>query len=51
MKIHEYQAKEILKTYGVPVPQGHVAYSVDEAMRSSRRRFTQAAEAKAVASR
>ena len=22
MKIHEYQAKEILKKYGVPVPKG-----------------------------
>ncbi|MEW5806609.1 MAG: ADP-forming succinate--CoA ligase subunit beta [Acidobacteriota bacterium] len=27
MKIHEYQAKEILKKYGVEVPQGEVAYS------------------------
>ena len=25
MKIHEYQAKEILKGYGVPVPKGGVA--------------------------
>src|SRR4030067_1573592 len=25
MKIHEYQAKEILKSYGVPVPKGGVA--------------------------
>jgi len=25
MKIHEYQAKEILKSYGVPVPKGRVA--------------------------
>jgi succinyl-CoA synthetase beta subunit len=32
MKIHEHQAKEILKKYGVPVPEGYVAYSVDEAM-------------------
>jgi succinyl-CoA synthetase beta subunit len=32
MKIHEHQAKEILKKYGVPVPEGHVAYSVDEAL-------------------
>ncbi|MGD2295558.1 MAG: acetate--CoA ligase family protein, partial [Candidatus Aminicenantes bacterium] len=24
MKIHEYQAKQILKTYGVSIPQGEV---------------------------
>jgi succinyl-CoA synthetase beta subunit len=33
MKIHEYQGKEILKKFGVPVPQGGVAFSVDEAVR------------------
>jgi succinyl-CoA synthetase beta subunit len=33
MKIHEYQGKEILKKYGVPVPEGGVAFSVDEAVR------------------
>lgn len=32
MKIHEYQAKEILKKFGVPVPQGQIAFSVDEAI-------------------
>lgn len=31
MKIHEYQAKEILAKYGVPVPKGEVVYSVEEA--------------------
>ncbi|MBI5086152.1 MAG: ADP-forming succinate--CoA ligase subunit beta [Acidobacteria bacterium] len=31
MKIHEYQAKAILAKYGVPVPRGRVALSVDEA--------------------
>lgn len=31
MKIHEYQAKEILARYGVPVPNGEVAHSVEEA--------------------
>ena len=30
MKIHEYQAKSILKSYGVPVPRGEVAYSPAE---------------------
>ena len=32
MKIHEYQGKEILKKFGVPVPNGGVAFSVDEAV-------------------
>src|SRR5258708_3928071 len=31
MKIHEYQAKALLAKYGVPVPRGAVAYTVDEA--------------------
>lgn len=31
MKIHEYQAKEIFRKYGIPVPEGKVATSVDEA--------------------
>jgi succinyl-CoA synthetase beta subunit len=32
MKIHEYQGKELLARYGVPVPRGIPAMSVDEAM-------------------
>lgn len=32
MKIHEYQAKEILKRYQVFVPEGKVAFSIDEAV-------------------
>ena len=32
MKIHEYQAKQILSRYSVPVPKGQVATSVDEAL-------------------
>jgi succinyl-CoA synthetase beta subunit len=31
MKIHEYQAKEILRQYGVPVPQGEPAATREEA--------------------
>ena len=31
MKVHEYQAKEILARYGVPVPNGKVARTADEA--------------------
>ena len=33
MNIHEHQAKEILKGYGVTVPKGGVAFSVDEAVK------------------
>ena len=32
MNIHEYQAKELLAKFGVPVPTGHAAMSVDEAV-------------------
>ena len=31
MKIHEYQAKEVFAKYGIPVPEGRVATSPDEA--------------------
>jgi len=31
MKIHEYQAKGILRQSGVPVPRGEVAFSAEEA--------------------
>jgi succinyl-CoA synthetase beta subunit len=32
MKIHEYQAKELLAKYGVPIQAGKVAFNVDEAV-------------------
>lgn len=32
MKIHEYQAKEILRMYNVPVPRGREAFTVNEAV-------------------
>jgi succinyl-CoA synthetase beta subunit len=35
MNIHEYQAKELLANYGVPVPAGHAAMSVDEAVKAA----------------
>ncbi len=35
MKIHEYQGKEILKKFGVPVPRGIPAFSVDEAVKAA----------------
>ncbi len=31
MKLHEYQAKEVLANFGVPVPEGRVAYFPDDA--------------------
>jgi len=35
MKIHEYQAKEILRKYGVPTPRGVPCFSVDEAVKAA----------------
>ncbi|MGD8993014.1 MAG: ADP-forming succinate--CoA ligase subunit beta [Desulfobacterales bacterium] len=32
MKIHEYQAKELFKKYDVPVPEGGIAFTVEEAV-------------------
>jgi len=37
MKIHEYQGKEILKKFGVMVPIGMVAFTVEEAVRGAER--------------
>ena len=36
MKIHEYQGKAVLAQYGVPVPKGKVAYTVDEAVEAAK---------------
>ncbi len=35
MKIHEYQAKEILKKYNVPVPVGKPVFNVDDAVKAA----------------
>ena len=35
MNIHEHQAKAVLKAYGVPVPLGFPAFSVDEAVKAA----------------
>jgi succinyl-CoA synthetase beta subunit len=35
MKIHEYQGKDILRRYGVPVPRGIPVFSVDEAVKAA----------------
>jgi succinyl-CoA synthetase beta subunit len=37
MNIHEYQAKELLAKFGVPVPAGHAAMSVDEAVAAAQK--------------
>ena len=36
MNIHEYQAKEILRAFGAPVPQGKAAFSVEEAVTAAK---------------
>jgi succinyl-CoA synthetase beta subunit len=36
MNIHEYQGKEVLRQYGVSVPQGKVAFSVEEAVEAAK---------------
>jgi succinyl-CoA synthetase beta subunit len=37
MNIHEYQAKAVLKEFGVAVPEGEPAFSVEEAVRAAER--------------
>jgi succinyl-CoA synthetase beta subunit len=36
MNIHEYQGKEILRSYGVKVPNGKVAFTVEEAVEAAK---------------
>ena len=36
MNIHEYQAKELLAKWGVPIPKGIAAFSVEEAVEASK---------------
>jgi succinyl-CoA synthetase beta subunit len=36
MKIHEYQGKAVLSSFGVPVPKGKVAYTVAEAVENAK---------------
>ena len=35
MNIHEYQGKQVLKQYGVAVPNGKVAFTVEEAVEAA----------------
>jgi succinyl-CoA synthetase beta subunit len=37
MKIHEYQGKEILRSFGVPVPRGYPAFTVQEAIEAAQK--------------
>lgn len=47
MNIHEYQGKEILKQYGVTVPEGKVAFTVDEAVEAAQQLGTSVCVVKA----
>ena len=61
MNIHEYQAKGVLREFGVPVPRGIPAFTADEAVKLqtssvapsglSKRKFMRAAVARAVGSK
>ena len=44
MKIHEYQAKDILERYGVAVPKGEVANTLEEALDVAKRLFSSGAK-------
>ncbi|MEM7208492.1 MAG: ADP-forming succinate--CoA ligase subunit beta [Pseudomonadota bacterium] len=35
MNLHEYQSKELFRNYGIPVPNGEVAFSADEAVKAA----------------
>ncbi|HVY41837.1 MAG TPA: ADP-forming succinate--CoA ligase subunit beta [Hyphomicrobiaceae bacterium] len=37
MNIHEYQAKELYRQYGVPTPAGHAAFTVEEAVAAAKK--------------
>src|SRR5205085_11265647 len=41
VKIHEYQGKQIFAKYGVPVPKGYPAFTVDEAEAAAKRLATE----------
>ncbi|WP_042356251.1 ADP-forming succinate--CoA ligase subunit beta [Bacillus rubiinfantis] len=47
MNIHEYQGKEILRKYGVTVPNGKVAFTVEEAVEAARELGTEVCVVKA----
>ncbi|MBE3570633.1 MAG: acetate--CoA ligase family protein, partial [Bacillales bacterium] len=47
MNIHEYQGKEILRKYGVAVPNGKAAFSVEEAVEAAKQLGTDVCVVKA----
>ncbi|MDX8362268.1 MULTISPECIES: ADP-forming succinate--CoA ligase subunit beta [Bacillaceae] len=47
MNIHEYQGKEILRSYGVAVPNGKVAFSAEEAVEAAKELGTEVCVVKA----
>ncbi|MEX1030979.1 MAG: ADP-forming succinate--CoA ligase subunit beta [Paenibacillaceae bacterium] len=47
MNIHEYQGKELLKQYGVKVPEGKVAFTVEEAIEAAQQLGTSVVVVKA----
>ncbi|WP_428908675.1 ADP-forming succinate--CoA ligase subunit beta [Niallia sp. Krafla_26] len=47
MNIHEYQGKEILRQYGVTVPKGKVAFTVEEAVEAAKELGTEVCVVKA----
>jgi succinyl-CoA synthetase beta subunit len=47
MNIHEYQGKEILRSYGVAVPNGRVAFTVEEAVEAAKELGSQVCVVKA----
>ncbi len=47
MKIHEYQAKQILREFNVPVPEGYVAFTPEEAVEAAKKLPTKIAVVKA----
>ncbi|PWW27384.1 succinyl-CoA synthetase (ADP-forming) beta subunit [Cytobacillus oceanisediminis] len=47
MNIHEYQGKEVLRQYGVSVPNGKVAFTVEEAVEAAKELGTEVCVVKA----
>ena len=41
MKIHEYQGKQVFAKYGVPIPKGYPAFTVEEAEAAAKRLQTE----------
>lgn len=46
MKLHEYQGKEILRSFGLPVPKGILAHSTAEAVEAAKKLYDGATDGK-----